>query len=363
MKPKKLHKSLKKSRHKTSQKNGLPPGSLVYIGKERTHLPTILLTTYSQDTLSENEVDISQLSVDKHSIGMVNWLHLNAIHNIELIDQLGKAFSIEPLVLEDILNTNHLPKVEEVGEYWFFNLKHVISEDENLMIDYEQISLLLGSKWVLSFQENTNSAITNVQDRIRQARGKIRSNGNDYLIYTIIDNVVDSYFPVLERLGQNIDELEDEMNDDPTSDKLIQLQGIKQQLLGVRKNIIPLRDGLMLLLKSDTPLLINSTKKYYQDINDHIAHLLENVESSLEVISSLRDLYLTKVNLRMNQNMQVLTTFTAIFTPLTFIAGVYGMNFKNMPELSWEYGYFMILGFMMLIGLGLLFFFKRRKWM
>jgi magnesium transporter len=279
------------------------------------------------------------------------------------MSHLGELYQFDTLILEDILNTEHRPKFEELENYIFLTIKSLSLDKETMTVNSEQISLLTGANYLISFQENHNPLFNSIIDRIKLARGKIRYKQEDYLMYTLLDVVVDNYFEIIETIGENLEDLEDEIYANPGKDSLQKIQLNKKALLTLQKIIFPLRDEIGSLLKSECKQINPNNRKYFRDVYDHLFHMGDSIENLLEINSSVKDIYLSNLSFKMNQIIQTLTIFTAIFTPLTFLAGLYGMNFQYMPELSWRYGYFVLLGFMAISAAGLIIYLRRKKWL
>lgn len=345
-----------------SVKAGLPPGSLIHIGRERKEPVTIDLFEYSEETMREREVaDIASLSVCKDP-AVVSWVNINGIHDPEVIRKVGETFGIHALVLEDVLNTDHRPKVEPFEDHVFFTMKMMWFADDGTL-EAEQVSIVFGSHWVISFQERKGDLFDPTRERIRQNTGVVRKKGADFLVYRLIDIVVDNYFIIMERFDEKLDELEERITADIEGDHMREIQDVKREMLRLRRSLIPLREAVGGLEKGITGLVLPNHQKYYKDVHDHLVQLADSLEGNREVISMLMDLYLANMSNRMNNVMKVLTIVSTIFIPLTFIAGIYGMNFENMPELAWPWAYFAILGIMAGIGVVMLLFFRRKKWL
>jgi len=350
----------KKSR---SKKTGLPPGSLVYIGSQAAETSKVTLCEYDGDHVIKKEiVNIKELKNLKGK-PTVSWVNVKGIHDPSLLEQLGDVFGIHPLILEDILNTDHRPKMEDMEGYIFLTLKRFCDTcDENGGIAAEQLSLILGPSFVLSFQEKDDVLFEAIDDHIRTARGKIRKSGADYLAYSIIDIVLDTYFGILESLGERIETEEDALVNHPDQSSLRAIQNLKRDMFFLRKSIWPLRETISALQRSDSSLIEDATRVYLKDVYDHTIQVIDTVETYREMLSGMIDIYLSSLSNRMNQVMKVLTVIATIFIPLTFIVGVYGMNFKHMPELEWDYGYFLIWFVNILVAAFMLVMFKRKKW-
>ncbi|HEX5742875.1 MAG TPA: magnesium/cobalt transporter CorA, partial [Flavobacteriaceae bacterium] len=291
-----------------------------------------------------------------------SWINIDGIHNTEIIEALGNHFGHHPLLMEDILNTLSRPKLEEYEDYLFLNLKMLgIGKDQNAIIS-EQVSLILGKNYVISFQEQPGDIFDSIRVRIRESKGNIRKRKADYLFYRLIDTVVDHYFFIIEHLSERIEKLEDIILVTQSTHILHQIQDLKTQLIQIRKAISPLREAVSLLQKDEVKLIHKNTLQYFRDVYQNLIQVSESIDIYREMTKNLMDLYQSGINNRMNQVMQVLTVIATIFIPLTFIVGIYGMNFDNMPELHWKYGYFIIWGIMVTVVLFMLKYFKRKKW-
>lgn len=341
---------------------GLPPGSLVYVGEQKSAQSALTSIDYSGDR-HEVKTAISPSDCERFkNDSSVTWINLDGVHDMALVEQLGKVFELHPLTLEDILNTGHPPKFEEFDNCALVIIKMFYLNEESFQIEVEQISLVLTADNVLTFQERPGDVFDEVRQRLGRKSGRIRDRGADYLAYTLIDSVVDSYFHVLEKIGDRLESLETELINQPSQELLQQVHQTKGQLLFLRKSIWPVRELVSRLQHSESPLVNASTNIFLRDLYDHAMNALEIVEGYRESASSLVDLYMSSVSQRMNEVMQVLTMMASIFIPLTFIAGIYGMNFAYMPELQWRYGYFAVWALMLICALLMLWFFKRKKW-
>jgi magnesium transporter len=346
----------------TKKKIGLPPGSIIYTGVHESHVPVINVFKYNENEFEEREFTSSEKLVEILSDNTVSWINVNGIHNIELIKQFEQEFNVHSLLLEDIANINQRPKIEDFGDYLFFSLKMLSYNNETKEIDNEQISFILGKNFLLSFQEKPGDVFDTVRDRIRNAKGNVREKTADFLCYLLVDIIVDNYFQIIEAIGDEIDELEDIILLNPEPENLQSIQKNKKQLLQLRKAIYPLREAIYKLVKNEFLLIDKKTIKYFNDVYDHTVQVIETIESQRDMNTGLKDIYLSGLSIQMNKVMQVLTLVATIFIPLTFIVGIYGMNFENMPELTWKYGYFIIMAFMFAIAFALVIFFKKKKW-
>jgi len=348
---------------KRSAKIGLPPGTLIHIGERKTEKVRINILDYDEAQFEEEEAKTIEESFPFKDKPTVTWIDIEGIHQVEIIEKLGSHFGLHPLLLEDILNTDQRPKMEDYGDYIFIVLKMLYLGEANNEIEAEQVSLILGSNFVISFQEREGDAFDPVRDRIRNAKGRIRKAGADYLAYTLLDAIVDNYFIILESLGETIEETEEQLATNPNPETLQLIHALKKEMIFLRKSIWPLREVISGLERCESSLIHESTGAYLRDVYDHTIQIIDTVESFRDMISGMLDIYLSSISNKMNEVMKVLTIFASIFIPLTFVAGVYGMNFSFMPELKWQWGYFGILGVMALVGISLVVYFKRRKWL
>jgi len=348
---------------KRSAKIGLPPGTLIHIGERKTEKVRIRILDYDEAQFEEEEAKTIEESFPFKDKPTVTWINIDGIHQVEIIEKLGNYFGLHPLLLEDILNTEQRPKMEDYGDYIFIVLKMLYLGEANNEIEAEQVSLILGSNFVISFQERGRDVFEPVRDRIRNAKGRIRKAGADYLAYTLLDAIVDNYFIILESLGETMEETEEQLTTNPNPETLQLIHALKKEMIFLRKSIWPLREVVSGLERCESSLIHESTGAYLRDVYDHTIQIIDTVESFRDMISGMLDIYLSSISNKMNEVMKVLTIFASIFIPLTFVAGVYGMNFSFMPELKWQWGYFGILGVMALIGISLAVYFKRRKWL
>lgn len=360
--------------HKRSSKSGLPPGSLVYIGEQKLEEIKISVFEYDLNTCKESIFDNIDDCLTEIGPESVRWINIDGLHDTSIIEKLGAHFKIHSLVLEDILNTEKRPKREDYGDYIFLILKMFYcereSENDNLKnetlsnqeIKVEQVSLILGANFVITFQEDIGDIFDKIRERIRQGKGRLRKSGSDYLAYAIIDTIIDNYFSILEDLGEEIESLEQELVNKPSENTLARLHQLKREMLYLRRSIWPMREVISGLEREETQLIKDSTIVFLRDIYDHTIEVIDTIETFRDILSGMLDIYLSSVSNHMNSVMKVLTIIATIFMPLTFIAGVYGMNFKHMPELEWQYGYPAIMLFMFIIALGMLAFFRKKHW-
>jgi magnesium transporter len=352
-----------KSVRKVSKKIGLPPGSLVHIGEQKIDNAKMTVIDYSKALFTERAVDKIEECDQCMAQNCVSWLNVNGLHDVALMDSIGKYFGLHTLVLEDIMNTKHRPKAEEYDDYLFFTLKMLHYNEETLEVENEQVSFVLGEYTIVSFQEKAGDVFEPIRERIRKGKGKVREKKTDYLVYLLIDIVIDNYYSVIEQLGNRLEELEELVLDNPPKDFLSTLQQLKKQLIMVRKAIYPLREAIGIMQKGETQFVADDTLKYFRDVYDHTITVIDSVETYRDMLSSIKDIYLSSLSNKMNNTMKVLTIMASIFIPLTFIAGVYGMNFKDMPELNSPYGYPGVWIAMIVTALGLIIYFKKRDWL
>jgi magnesium transporter len=352
--------STRKQRRKKHKRPGLAPGTLQFTGEQHVDAPVVLQVRY-------NETDLSQRSISngmepKTAPGAISWFDVRGLHDVELIDLFGKHFNIHPLVLEDVLNTQQRPKFEEYDDEVFIIVSSLSFDAASLELHTEQIAIYFGENYLLTFQENPDDTFTAVRERIEAGKGRIRSRKSDYLAYALIDNVVDNYFIVLNQIEDAMEVLEEEISRKPTHTTKEKIYRLKIQLLALRKAVSPLREAVSKFTRCESKLVDTSTGIFVRDLYDHVIRIYDLVETYRDLINGLQELYHSELSLRMNTVIQVLTIITTIFVPLTFLAGIYGMNFDNMPELHWENGYFYLLGLMSLITVLLFIFFKRKRW-
>lgn len=346
-----------------SQKTGLPPGTLVHIGEKSEREIRVRVLDYGRDQCQEKEIKGLQECFYFADTSVTSWIDVEGLHEVELIQQLGECQGFNPLMLEDIVNTDQRPKLEDFDDYLYIVIK-MLNERENDEIVVEQVSLVVGANFVISFQEGLEGdAFDPVRERIRSGKGKIRTMGADYLAYSLIDAVVDGYFGVLERVGERIEELEEEVVISPSPETVRNIHRLKREMIFLRKALWPLREVIGALERRESPLISEPVTIYLRDVYDHTVQAIDAVEAYRDILSGLLDVYLSSLSNRMNEIMKFLTIIGTIFIPLTFIAGLYGMNFQNMPELHWQWGYPACLLLMFAVSVAMLVYFKRKKWL
>ena len=348
---------------KTSEKAGLPPGSLIHVGDVLETKSRISLIDYNKEHIDERQIQsIDDISQYKET-DSVTWVIVEGLAEVDIVEKIGNMFGIHPLVLEDILHTHQRPKFEEYDDYLYIVLKCLVSEEEKFSVNYEQISLLVLKNFVFMFKEKADELLYPVLKHIRNTQSRIRNQGSDYLMYTILDTIVDQNFILMDALDDTVTSLEDEVYSDASQNILYAIQRLKREVISIRRNISPIRELLAGLLRSDSDLIHESTHLYLTDVSDHVIHIIESIESYRDVLSGLVEIYISNVSNRMNEVMKVLTVFASIFIPLTFLAGVYGMNFEYMPELKWKWAYPTLWALFIVITIGSLLYFKRKRWL
>ena len=349
--------------NRMSKKAGLPPGTLVHVGLRTDEVVSITVMDYSEGEFQEKPVEKVEECFPFKDKPTVTWINVDGLHQVDIIEKIGKEYDIHPLVLEDIVHAEQRPKLEEFENFIFVVLKMIKWEDEGEAAPAEQISLLVGSNFVISFQERPGDVFDAIRERIRQAKGRIRKMGADYLAYSLLDAIVDNYFIVLEKLGDRIELVQEALVSNPIPETLHAIQDLKRELLFLRKSVWPLREVASGLERSESPIVCDSTRVYLRDVYDHTIQVIDALETCRDMVSGMLDIYLSSISNKMNEVMKTLTIIATIFIPLTFVAGLYGMNFEFMPELHWRFAYPLLLLVMVVIGIIMLIYFRRKKWL
>lgn len=347
---------------KRSKKTGLPPGTLVHIGEEKTESVKITILNYDETQFQEVEaskVEECLLFKDKPN---VTWINIDGIHQVDIIEKIGHYFNLHSLLLEDIMNTEQRPKMEDYGDYIFVVMKMLSYDEKDGEIKAEQISLVLGSNYVISFQEREGNVFDSIRGRMKNEKWRIRRMGADYLVYSLIDVIIDNYFTILERLGEKIEDLEDELVVNVRPETLRSIHNLKREMLSLRKSVWPLREVVNGLERGESSLIHESTYVYLRDVYDHTIQVIDTIETFRDMLAGMFDIYLSSISNRLNEVMKVLTIIATIFIPLTFIVGLYGMNFEYMPELKVRWAYPAVLILMLVIAVTMLVYFKRKRW-
>ncbi len=349
---------------------GLPPGTLVFTGKRMLDKPKITYFHYNQDGCEEGIIEQIDLCKELRNREGITWINVDGLHDTSLLACIGEMYGLHPLIVEDIVQTDQRPKVEFFEEYAFITLRmmYFAKEEENPDEDQleevisEQVSIVFGKNFVLSFQESLGDVFDTIRERIRRGKGRIRKSGPDYLAYALLDSVVDQYFVILEAFGDELEDLEDEILGKPSPANVQTMHDIKRELIYIRKSSWPMRELITAIQRDEGGLVHPDTRIYFRDLYDHTIQIIDTIEVDRDVVSSMFDIYLSTLSNKLNEVMKVLTIISTIFIPLTFIAGVYGMNFKYLPEVRWYFGYPFALTIMGLTALSLLMFFRYKRW-
>jgi magnesium transporter len=342
---------------------GSSPGSVVYVGVDKNTPVTVTRIRYSADTCEPRQViSPSECRPESSSPGVV-WYTVDGVHNVEILKTIGANFGLHPLVVEDIGNTTQRPKLEGFDGYYFLATKMITYDGSSSKLKSEHVSIVFGQGYVVLFLQDPDDLFAPIRQRIEAGKGGIRSSGSDYLAYALVDAVVDYYFHVLEEIGERVERLEDEVVSNPAVRILRNIHDVKRELIALRRSIWPMREVVNAMIRDESPLISKDAKIFLRDLYDHTVHVIDSVETMRDIITGTLDVYLSSVSNRLNQVMKVLTVMSSIFIPLTFIVGVYGMNFQYMPELTWRWGYPAVWLFMIALTSVLLTLFKRKKWM
>lgn len=346
-----------------SEKAGLPPGVLIHVGKRKVEEVRISVIRYSDTDFFEAECKTVADFLPPADGEEVTWINIDGLHDTSLMTELGEQFGLHSLLLDDVLNTRHRPKLEEFDEHLLLMLKVLGLNETGHTLMSEQVSLVLGRNWLITFQEEEGDLFDIIRRRLREHKGSVRKLGADYLLYRLIDTVVDNYFVITEHFSEATESLEERVLEDSSSEILQEIQDLKKLLLALRKAVSPLREAVSALYKEEFVFIAEHTNRYLRDVYDHIIQLGESIETQRDLLAGIMDLYLSGISNRMNKVMQVLTIIATIFIPLTFIAGIYGMNFDHIPELHWRFSYFVLWGVFLAVGLVMFIFFRRKRWL
>lgn len=345
-----------------SLKAGLPPGTLIHIGERKIESTKIVVMGYDEESLREAEITAPvECLAYKEGPGTF-WVSVRGLQQVEMVEQLGGCFGIHSLILEDILNTDQRPKVEYFDDYVYIVLKMLFVKKETGQIAAEQVSLVLGPNYVISFQEGED-VFGPLRERIRSGKGRIRKMGADYLAYALLDSIVDNYFAVLEKLGERVESLEEKLVTNPTRETLHAIHTLKREMIFLRRSVWPLREVVGSLERGESPLIKEQTELFFRDVYDHTVQVIDTVETFRDMLSGMLDIYLSSISNRLNEVMKVLTIIATVFIPLTFLVGVYGMNFKYMPELGLRWAYPVLWIIMIATAVLMLAFFRKKKWL
>lgn len=352
----------KKQKVKNTSVNQIP-GQVTYVGNKETETPSVEIINFDKDKVTRE--NSNQVNDAFHFKGKDNitWININGLNHTKEIEELGKHYHLHPLIIEDIVNTQQRPKFDDYDDYIFVVVKMLYNDSQNEFVN-EHLSIVAGEGFVLTFQEADGDVFDGVRERINNTKGRMRTSGSDYLMYALMDAVVDNYFIIIEALSEKIESLEDSLFTQAVEEDMTQeIQDLKREVLRIRKAIHPLREVINRLENSQHELIDQKTHSYLRDLQDHITQISENIEIYREMIWGLMDMYMTTISNKMNEVMKVLTIMASIFIPLTFMAGIYGMNFEYIPELQLKYGYFYLLGLMFVVFCMMIWYFKRKKWL
>jgi magnesium transporter len=352
----------------SKKKRGISPGSLIFTGEQKTSSVSISLFNYNTSCFEEKSIsDVNELIQYKENSD-VTWINITGLHDTELLEKVGSIFEIHPLVLEDVLNVYHSPKIEDYEQFLFLVIKMIGINNQTGKMSIEQISIITGKNFIITFQEQEGDVFDTIRDRIRTAKGRVRKYREDYLAYRLLDSIIDNYFVVLENVDERIEEIEDQIIKQPDDSSLEKIHNLRKELIKLRRAASPLRDIIFTIEKEKFHFIQKPTYIFLRDLNDHIKQIIDTIENYREIINGLLDLYLSNASHKMNEVVKLLTIISTIFIPLTFIVGIYGMNFStntskwNMPELQWAFGYPFVMGLMLVIAVLLVIFFKRKHW-
>ena len=348
---------------KTSKKAGLAPGVLVHIGENKTEYVRIRVIDYDEAGFEEKELKNIEACFSYKDNPTVTWINIDGLHEVDIIQKIGNHFGLHPLVMEDIVHTEQRPKLEDHEDYLFISLKMLFFDEQENQLKFEQVSVILGPTFIISFQEIFGDVFEQVRERIRKGKGRIRKMGADYMMHALMDAIVDHYFIVLEKIAEGIELQEEDLIRDPGPEILQTIHNFKRELIFLRKSVWPLREVCSRLERGELSLIREKTTIFLRDLYDHTVQVIDTTETLRDIVSGMLDVYLSSVSNKMNEVMKLLTIIATIFIPLTFIAGIYGMNFKYMPELDWHWGYFIVLGVMFVIFVIMLIWFRRKRFL
>ena len=349
-------------RPKSTKALNQAPGTVTYVGRKEQVETLLEVIDYNTEHFerftSKKTEDAFSFQEESH----VTWINIDGLSNTAEIEKVGKYYELHPLIIEDIVNTNQRPKIDEYQDYFYIVAKMLYFKEDG-SLENEHISIVLGSNYVLTFQEAGGDVFDGVRERLSKAKGRIRSRGADYLVFALLDAIVDNYFVVVEELSDKIESMEEQLlSAQPNDETTFEIQELKRTMLRIRRAVFPLREVVSRFEKADHLVQVQ-TLNYIQDLHDHMVQVIENIEIYREMTWGLMDMYMTTISNKMNEVMKVLTIMASIFIPLTFLAGIYGMNFTYMPELEWRYGYFVLLGLMFILLMAMLLYFKKKGWL
>ncbi len=348
---------------KATEKIGLHPGALIHVGEKKVDKTRIRIIDYSENQLEETEVNTIEDIFPYRDKNNVTWINIDGLHDVGVMEKIGEHFNLHPLMLEDILNTDKRPEIEDYGEYIFMVIKMLYYDEIEKIVKAEQLSIVVGNNIVFTFQERVGDVFNPLRERIRKGKGRLRKSGTDYLAYALLDTIVDNYFIILEKFSDAIEAIEDELINSINKNTIKEIHRMKREMVFLRKSVWPVRELVNGLERSESALIDESLSIYIRDLYDHTVQVIDTIETMREMVSGMLDIYLTSASNRMNEVMKVLTIMASIFIPLTFIAGIYGMNFEGMPELHASWGYPFTLSLMLIVAISMILYFKRKKWL
>ncbi len=351
-----------KSKKRRAKRAGLSPGTLVHVGEQKTARVRVTLIDYDEQQYAEKEVTNVEECFPFRDRPTTTWINIDGLHQVEAIERIGRHFGLHPLVLEDIVHTEQRPKLEDFEQYLFLVTKILSYDEATAKIVAEQVSMVLGANFVMTFQEGAKDDFVPVRERIKRGTVRLRTLGADYLLYALLDSIVDNYFIILEKLGEQIETLEEALLLAPAPEQLNALHKLRREIISMRRAVWPLREVVTRLERRESKLIREGSTVFLRDVYDHIARIIDTVENYRDLVAVLLDLYLSSLSNKMNEVMKTLTIITTIFIPLSFIAGIYGMNFEYMPELKWSWSYPVVLAFMAALVGAMIFYFRKRKW-
>ncbi len=346
-----------------SKKTGLAPGTLVHIGEKKVPKTSIKIIGYNPETVREKSAETADGCFERMENEQVTWININGIHDTRVAETVGRHFAIHPLVLEDIVHAGQRPKIDDYEDYVYLVLKMLTWDEDACEVMAEQVSIVLTRDSVVSFQETEGDVFSAVRGRIRKSVGRIRRMGPDYLCYALLDAIVDNYFVILEKIGERIEAIEDELMENPTPETLRKIHKMRGEMLFLRRAVWPLRDVVGSIERGKVSSMSDATEPFYRDLYDHTIQVIETVETCRDLVSGMLDMYMSTISNRMNEVMKVLTVIATIFIPITFIAGIYGMNFKFMPELEWRFAYPAVWIAIVVTAGVMLVYFRHKRWL
>lgn len=353
---------MKKRRHAHSKKTGLPPGTLVHTGDVKTLQITLTLFRYNAEHIEEQSIS-SLDEIQPSADDSILWLNVHGLHDPKLMAEIGQRFKLHPLVLEDILNTDQRPKVDAYDDYLYLVTRFFSYDSEQMLVNSEQISIILGNRFVLSFQERPTGSFDPVRERLRANKGLLRKSGADVLAYALLDMIVDKYFVMLEQISDDCEKLEDQLLHRPSDAVLQSIHKLKRETMDLRRAVWPLREIINTLIRNEFAFFQENTILYLRDVYDHSIHFIESLESLRDLLAGMLDIYLSSISNQVNKEVRILTVVTMLFMPATLISGIFGMNFESMPLLKNHWGFWIAIAMMLLVAGGMGLHFWRRQWL